>query len=282
MQNRGRGIAHASTSLFGNPSGDIEPDAECTVRQKSSASRTLAKTPQPFANLASGALPVTRALPLLIFAAALSACGGPSTEPPTPAPPSAAQAAAAPASVPAPTPAPAATKPSGIEGLLAADDTLATAQARLGASNVREQTLNGAEGETLTGWVVYPDDPTRTADVFLDEANAHPAMLRIGAPESVWARADGIRIGLSSAELQALNGKAFEFYGFEWDYGGAVTDFHGGRLDPGDAPRGSVTLCPPRDPGEDYPSGDATFTSDDPRMVAKPATVCEFTVPIGR
>jgi hypothetical protein len=168
-----------------------------------------------------------------------------------------------------------------IEDLLKPDDTLATAQARLGAGNVREQALDGAEGETLAGWVVYPDDPTRTADVFLDDANAHPAMLRIRAPESTWTRADGIRIGLGSTELQAMNGKAFAFYGFEWDYGGAISDFHGGRLDPGDAPRGSLTLCSPENAGEDYPSGDATFSSDDPRMIARPATVCEFTVPIG-
>lgn len=239
----------------------------------------------PFANAASGAFHVTRPLPLLICAAALSACSGASTEPTTPAPPSVSQAGAASPSASAPestsTPAPAATKPPGIEALLKPDDTLATAQARLGKSNVREQALDGAEGETLAGWVVYPDDPTRTADVFLDEANAHPTMLRIRAPESLWTRADGIRIGLGSTELQAMNGKPFAFYGFEWDYGGAVSDFHGGRLDPGDAPRGSLTLCPPENAGDGYPSGDATFSSDDPRMIARPATVCEFTVTIG-
>ena len=224
---------------------------------------------------------MTRPLPLLILAAALSACSGPSTEPSTPSPPSASQAVVA--SAPAPTPAAATAVKDAyrIEDLLKPDDTLATAQARLGAGNVREQALDGAEGETLAGWVVYPDDPTRTADVFLDDANAHPAMLRIRAPESTWTRADGIRIGLGSTELQAMNGKAFAFYGFEWDYGGAISDFHGGRLDPGDAPRGSLTLCSPENAGEDYPSGDATFSSDDPRMIARPATVCEFTVPIG-
>ncbi len=228
---------------------------------------------------------MTRPLPLLIFAAALSACSGTSTEPPPPTPTSASQAdAASPsASPPESTSAPASstTKPPGIETLFAADDTLATAQARLGKNNVREQALDGAEGETLAGWVVYPDDPTRTADVFLDETNARPTMLRIRAPESTWTPADGIRIGLSSTELQAMNGKAFAFYGFEWDYGGAISDFHGGRLDPGDAPRGSLTLCPPENSGDDYPSGDGTFSSDDPRMIARPATVCEFTVPIG-
>lgn len=263
--------------------GGVEIGTGRALQRKRPASRTLAKTPQPFTNVASGAFHVTRPLPLLIFAAALSACGGASTEPTTPAPTSASQAAAASPSASAPesTSAPATTKPPGIDALLAADDTLAIVQARLGAGNVREQTLDGAEGETLAGWVVYPDEPTRTADVFLDEANAHPTMLRIRAPESLWTRADGIRIGLGSTELQAMNGKPFAFYGFEWDYGGAVSDFRGGRLDSGDAPRGSLTLCPPENAGDDYPSGDATFSSDDPRMIARPATVCEFTVPIG-
>lgn len=251
------------------------------MRRTRPASRTLAGTSEQFANVASGALHLTRPLPLLILAAALSACSDPSTEPSTPSPPSAPQAVVA--SAPAPTlPAATAAKDAPrIEDLLKPDDTLATAQARLGASHVREQALDGAEGETLAGWVVYPDDPTRTADVFLDETKAHPTMLRIRAPESTWTRADGIRIGLNSTELQAMNGKAFAFYGFEWDYGGAISDFHGGRLDAGDAPRGSLTLCPPEDPGEDYPSGDTMFSSDDARMIARPATVCEFMVLIG-
>lgn len=192
---------------------------------------------------------------------------------------------ASPAAEPAPpsSPPPAATEADDrdIHALLRPDDTLASLQARLGAANAVAREIAGAEGETLPGWVLYPDDPTRTVDVFLDETGTHPAMLRVDSPQSVWRRVDGIRIGLSSRELQTMNGRAFEFTGFDWDYGGAVTDWRGGALDPNGIPRGGLTLCPPESPAEGYPSGDAPFSSDDPRMLAQPAHVCEFMVPIG-
>jgi hypothetical protein len=192
---------------------------------------------------------------------------------------------ASPAADPAPPspPPPAATEADDrdIHALVRPDDTLASFQARLGAANAVARELAGAEGETLPGWVLYPDYPTRTVEVFLDETGAHPAMLRVDSSQSVWRRGDGIRIGLSSRELQTMNGRPFEFSGFDWDYGGAVTDWRGGALDPKGIPRGSLTLCPPESPDENYPSGDAAFSSDDPRMLAQPAHVCEFMVPIG-
>ncbi|MFZ5638904.1 MAG: hypothetical protein ACOY82_20220 [Pseudomonadota bacterium] len=229
---------------------------------------------------------MTRTLPVLALAAALAACSGPTADDApqaTPEPSTASETQAVPAAPAAEVVAPASvrTEVPAIETLLAPNDTLATAKARLGDANVREQELAGAEGETIAGWVLYPDDPTRTAEVFLDDANTHPALLRIGASESLWRRADGIRMGLTSVELQTMNGGPFAFYGFDWDYGGTITDFRGGRLDRKGALRGGLTLCPPQTAGEDYPSGEGTFSSDDPRMIAKPAVVCEFTVPIG-
>jgi hypothetical protein len=167
-----------------------------------------------------------------------------------------------------------------LEALLHADDTLATAEARLGKGNVVTETLSAAEGETFTGWVLYPDDPTRRIEVYLDENDAHPTALRVFAENTVWRRADGIGIGTTSAELQAKNGKPFEFLGFDWDYGGEITDWRGGTLAGGKAAGADLTLCPPEDAPTDYPSGDTAFSSDDKRMVAHPARVCAFTVPV--
>lgn len=211
-----------------------------------------------------------------LFALAVAGCGR-APEPATPAP-----AVATPAP-PAPHPVPEMPKsplPS-IESLLKPGDTLASAQARLGAANVVARELDGAEGETFQGWVVYPDDPKRSLEVVLDEAGAHPEAIRVsGDDATAWTRSDGVRIGMSSAELQTLNGKPYDFSGFDWDYGGGVLDWHGGKLDPGNAPRGGVSLCPPDGAPDDYPMGDATFSSSDARMQAHPAHVCEFLVVI--
>ena len=173
------------------------------------------------------------------------------------------------------------TASSALENLLKPDDTLDSAKARLGENNVAVRELSGIEGETFQGWILYPDDPMREIEVIPDEAGKHPIALRISAPNSAWKRADGVRIGTTTAELQAMNGKPFKFYGFDWDYGGAITDWNGGAMASGKTPRGGLSLCPPEqtdEPIADYPSGDQEFSSDDPRLVPHPAVVCEFTV----
>lgn len=230
-----------------------------------------------------------KTLLMLAWLCALAACQGKETPAPAPASPAPTTAAAAtpPSPAPAvqtppPAPTPAAEAAPALASLLRADDTLATAQARLGAGNVVAETLDGAEGETFPGWVLYPDDPTRRVEVFLDDANAHPTALRVFAEETVWRRADGIGIGTTTAELQKRNGKPFEFLGFDWDYGGAITDWHDGALASGKTDGSALTLCPPEDAPTDYPAGDNAFSSDDKRMVAHPARVCEFLVPVTR
>jgi hypothetical protein len=220
-------------------------------------------------------------LPVLLLAAA-GAC---SREPAPDAPRTPAASTAAPDPVPpredTPPPADAADR---IESLVRADDTLASLQARLGAGNAVAETLPGAEGDTLSGWTLFPADPTRRLSVYLDDTGEHPMMLLAGEDAIAWTRADGVRIGMTSQQLAALNGTAFGFMGFDWDYGGVVTDWRGGRIAPDGASAGPVTLCPPETPEgetpEDYPIGDGEFRSDDARLLTAPAWVCEFGVNI--
>ena len=226
-------------------------------------------------------------LPLLLVAAACSR-EPPAAPPAEGAPDAGATVASAPpaASSTAPSVAPdAASDPAErIEALVRFDDTLATLQARLGADAVVAGPLPGAEGESLPGWTLFPDDPSRRLSVYLDDAGAHPLMLLAGREAVAWTRADGVRIGMTSPELAQLNGGTFAFMGFDWDYGGVVTDWRGGRLAPEGASAGPVTLCP-RDagPGEEppeYPVGDSEFGSDDARLLVDPAWVCGFGVNI--
>ncbi|HET6990752.1 MAG TPA: hypothetical protein VFJ43_05485, partial [Bacteroidia bacterium] len=46
-----------------------------------------------------------------------------------------------------------------------------------------------------------------------------------------WESKSGIKLGLTTDELEKLNGKTFSFSGFGWDYGGGVMGWNGGRLD---------------------------------------------------
>lgn len=215
-----------------------------------------------------------RLFTLLLIVLSLAACrepgdaapAAPSTAKDAPATPSAAEAPpSAIEAVPA------------LESLLRPDDTLVTARARLGAAQVVEEELPGAEGETSSGWRLYPDDAERSIEVWLNEAG-RPQALFVRGTKSIWTRADGVRLGMTSTDLQAKNGRPFKFFGFEWDYGGAISDWRGGALAPDGVSRGPVVLCPPDPYPDGYPAGDSEFPSDDPRVVARPAAVCEFGV----
>lgn len=211
---------------------------------------------------------------LLLIVLSLTAC----REPGDAAPPASPDASVAPAAKAAPEAPPSAVEAiPALESLLRPDDTLATARARLGAAQVVEEELPGAEGETSSGWRLYPDDAQRSIEVWLNEAG-RPQALFVRGTNSIWTRADGVRLGLTTTELQAKNGRPFKFFGFEWDYGGAISDWRGGALAPDGVSRGPVVLCPPDPYPQDYPAGDSEFPSDDPRVVARPAVVCEFGV----
>ena len=238
-----------------------------------------------------------RILPAGLMALALSAC---QDGPPSPTPQAPAELAIEPRAVQETTdaePEAVSGEPTdlGLEALLRADDTLESAQSRLGEKNLVARTLQGAEGETFAGWVLFPDDPERMATVYLDEAGMHPSLIQVEGDVTrwqrddrsnarpAWRRKDGVHLGMTSAELEKLNGRPFGFYGFEWDYGGTISEWHGGKLGPGSEGFGPVTLCMP-DVAEgqalpdDYPSGDSEFESDHRAMRTHPAIVCRFAI----
>lgn len=94
------------------------------------------------------------------------------------------------------------------------------------------QDLPGAEGETYRGLVLFPKAADRRIEVAFSNDKAMRAsglILRDTARTSRWS-VGGISIGSSLAEVQKANGKPFLVSGFEWDYGGFVTDWKGGAL----------------------------------------------------
>lgn len=230
-------------------------------------------------------------LPLVLLLVICGGCARGDEQPAVPSGPPVADAPGA-ATVPGLESPPAAPTPPIADGggqprmddLVHADDSLEAVRARLGATNVVPERLPSAEGDTMAGWILFPADPSRRLWVYLDESGTHPMMLLAGKGATAWTRSDGVRIGMSSQELAQLNGGPFGFMGFDWDYGGVVTDWRGGRLAPAGASAGPVRLCRPEPAKgtrmDDYPVGDSEFSSDDSRMLTNPARVCEFGVNI--
>jgi hypothetical protein len=172
-------------------------------------------------------------------------------------------------------PAPAASPPSAtaaasafiLPGEFRRDDDAASLRRRYGASAVQPASLDGAEGETIPGLVLFGDDPARRLEVLLDDEGGHGiAALRARGAGSRWRLDNGVTLGMSLAELAARNGRPVGFSGLGWDYGGAISDWQGGKLAPaeGAAVFRSLTLEPcPGAADDDYPLGDASFRSDD-------------------
>lgn len=98
----------------------------------------------------------------------------------------------------------------------------------LGKNRIMERPFYLGEGESAPGLVLYPDSPEEV-EVLLDEDNL-PIMYRIQEEGSEWATAEGLKVGSSLADLEKINGKPFKFTGFDWDYGGTVTNWNGGNF----------------------------------------------------
>jgi hypothetical protein len=130
-----------------------------------------------------------------------------------------------------------------------------------GEKNVREEEIYIAEGESQSGLTIFPGTP-REIEVVLN-ADGSPQFVRISREQTPWRTPDGVQVGTSLEDLQRINGKAFTFNGFQWDYGGLVTDWKGGQLD--------SSLIIALTPGDydalpDDMLGEVVLSSDDPRM----------------
>jgi hypothetical protein len=139
-----------------------------------------------------------------------------------------------------------------------------------GAQNVEEGQVPGAEGEMFHGVILFPKDPARTAYVYFQDGKSLTglSLVRVFGPVSQWTLDNGIGIGTPLSEVLRRNGKPIRFYGLDWDYGGTITEWNGGKLTPhdGDPIRRSFSLGS-RDGADihSYPVGDSEFSSDDPR-----------------
>lgn len=111
-----------------------------------------------------------------------------------------------------------------------ATDTAKTVLARFG-KDARRETLGGPEGTELKGLVLWGDDRARRVEVVLDEEspNERVAGIRLPNEGSRW-RIAGLGLGAPMERVAAANGRAFTLWGFDWDYGGTVSDWRGGKL----------------------------------------------------
>ena len=90
--------------------------------------------------------------------------------------------------------------------------------------------IPGAEGIMQKGVLLYGSDPRRRVEIFFyDEALTEVSTVLIRG-DSQWSGPKGLHLGSTLADVEGANEKPFKLSGFDWDYGGYVSDFNRGKL----------------------------------------------------
>ncbi len=144
-------------------------------------------------------------------------------------------------------------------GLIKANHSEADIKKFIGEENVVREQLGREWGETIPGTIVYPNIPNQLTVEWRD-GRAYEVIesIRIEGENSDWQTTQGIKIGTTLEELKAINGKDFDFYGFEWDYAGKVGDWRNGKIS-----NGIVVFLTPDNPRAIFPEmiGDTLFSA---------------------
>jgi len=154
------------------------------------------------------------------------------------------------------------------EGAFGPDSSAARLIEIYGADNVVTGDVPGPEGSILLATTVFPNDPAKTMEFGWWDEEQLQTLAYVTIPPDVTVPG-GLKLGLTIAEAETLNGGPFELWGFFWDYGGG-TNFAGGKL--GELPGGCFVSA--RFAIGDYPetldvgpiSGDVQISSSEPLL----------------
>lgn len=148
---------------------------------------------------------------------------------------------------------------------------------RFGSAAQRSQ-LDGPEGTSMAGIVLWGDEPRRRIELILDDEPTDRVVGWQIGEGSGWSFA-GLHIGDSLSRLVEANAKPFKFYGFSWDYGGYVSDWESGSLEkPADGCSLSMRLSPGIDDLPAILMGDHELEADSPVVATAKARISEIAV----
>ncbi len=116
-------------------------------------------------------------------------------------------------------------------GPISVFSTEADIVAAFGESNVERKDIGYGEGETLPGLVLFPkDEEKRLRIAWRDDTRQRISFMRVQGNKTLWHTRQGVTIGTTLKELEALNAKPFSMLGFAFDGSGTVSSWGGGKL----------------------------------------------------
>jgi len=151
------------------------------------------------------------------------------------------------------------------------------------SKNVAYTQVDAGSGAKVMASVLFAKDPKRRLEVWWSKpASRSDTHLIVINGDSDWIAPGELRLGLTLAELEKLNGKPFKLLGFDKDNVATLSDWNGGQLSalPGGCKVGLNLRADPKTPAAALSAlpADRAFTSADAALRAANPTVSEILV----
>jgi hypothetical protein len=116
-------------------------------------------------------------------------------------------------------------------GTFAKDSTHLKLAMTFDTKNITFTDVEATGGAKVPASVLFPSDPKRRLEVWWSNpATRSDTYLIVINGKSTWVAPGGMRLGLTLAQLEKLNHKAFKLKGFDKDGVATVSDWDGGEL----------------------------------------------------
>jgi hypothetical protein len=151
------------------------------------------------------------------------------------------------------------------------------------SKNVTFTNLDADGGTKVPASVLFPNDPKRRLEVWWSNPIARSDLYLVDIHgKSTWSAPGGMKLGLTLAQLEKLNGKPFKLKGFDKNGVATVSDWDGGTLAtlPGGCKSGVNLSADPKAAPDAVSAltADQEYGSSDPAMRAVKPTVSEVLI----
>lgn len=168
-------------------------------------------------------------------------------------------------------------------GIFAKDSSHLKLTKKYDSRNVVFGQVDGPDGAKLPASILFPNDPKRRLEVLWnnDEGRSGTQVIAING-KSQWGAPKGLKLGLSIAALEKLNGRTFKITGFGADNTATVLGWENGALGslPGGCKIGLRLIEDPQAPQQarDTVGGDKELVSSDANVRAVKPVVTEILI----
>ncbi len=151
------------------------------------------------------------------------------------------------------------------------------------AQNISFAEVDGPEGTRVMASVLYPQNPKGRLEVWWsNDADRSQTSLIVINGQSVWTAPRGLRLGMTLAQVERLNGKPFKLKGFDAEGSSQISDWQGGALEKvaGGCNVGARMVADPKTPADARSAlaADKEFASNLPAVKAAQPKIAEILI----